>query len=188
MLRKILIGVVALLAVFALLVSLQPPTFHIERSVTVQAPAENAFALVNDFHGWKAWSPWEKLDPNLQRSYSGPASGVGTSYAWQGNKEVGEGRMTIMKSERPSLLSIQLEFIKPFAATNVATFTFVTVSEGTKVTWAMDGKNTIPGKIAHLVMDMDKMVGADFERGLAALKSAAESAPKPSVEATNAAK
>ena len=185
MLRKILIGAAAVLAAFAIVVALQPPTFHIERSVTVQAPAENAFALVNDFHGWNVWSPWEKLDPKMQRSYSGAASGAGAGYAWQGNKEVGEGRMTIMKSERPSLVNIQLEFLKPFPGDSNATFTFVTVSDGTKVTWAMDGKNTIPGKIAHLVMDMDKMLGENFDRGLAALKSAAESAPKPNVQATN---
>jgi hypothetical protein len=185
MIRKILIGVAALVAGAAPWVSLQPPTFHVERSVTIQAPAENAFALVNDFHGWTAWSPWEKRDPKMERSYAGASSGAGAVYAWRGNSEVGEGRMTISKSERPSLLSIRLEFLKPFAATNTATFTFTTVGEGTRVTWAMDGENTIPGKIAHLVMDMDKMVGADFERGLSALKSAAESAPKPSLQATN---
>jgi uncharacterized protein YndB with AHSA1/START domain len=187
MIRKILIGVAVVFVPLAVVVSLQPPTFHIERSVTIKAPAESAYALVNDFHGWNAWSPWEKVDPNMKRSHSGAASGVGAGYAWQGNREVGEGRMTIQKSERPSLVSIELEFLKPFPGTSTATFTFTPVSDGTKVTWAMDGNNTIPGKIAHLVIDMDKILGAQFDQGLLAMKSAAESAPQPSVQATNAA-
>lgn len=183
MLRKILIGVGAVVVVLGVAVATQPATFHIERSVTVQAPSENAFALVNDFHNWQSWSPWEGKDPNMQRSYAGPNSGPNASYSWQGNKEVGEGRMTIEKSERPSLIGIRLEFLKPFAATNTATFTFVTVSDGTKVTWAMDGNNTLPGKIFGLFMNMDKMLGAEFERGLGKLKAVAESSPKAGLAA-----
>jgi hypothetical protein len=183
MLKKVLIGLGAALAVLLVVIALQPATFHIERSVNMAASPEAAFAQVNDFHAWRAWSPWEKLDPSLQRSYDGAASGVGAKYAWVGNKQVGEGRMTIEES-RPTKIRIKLEFLKPFAATNIATFTFAKTPEGTKTTWAMDGNNNFVSKAFHLVMDMDKMLGPDFERGLLAMKTAAEAAPKtPSVAA-----
>jgi hypothetical protein len=188
MVRKILIGVASVAVVLGVIVSLQPATFHVERSVVVNAPAESAFAQVNDFHAWRAWSPWEKLDPQLSRTYSGPPSGTGASYAWSGNKEVGEGRMTIERSDSPAQIAIKLEFLKPFAATNTATFTFAQSAEGTKVTWAMDGKNGFVAKAMHLVMDMDKLVGKDFERGLAALKTAAEASAKSAPEAANGVK
>lgn len=188
MARKILIGVAAVIVLFVVVVATRPATFHIERSVTIAAPAENAFAQVNDFHAWANWSPYEKLDPQMKRTFDGAASGTGAKYAWSGNKEVGEGRMTIDKSDKPSRIEIELEFIKPFAATNTATFTFVPSPEGTKVTWAMDGKNTFVSKAFHLFMDMDKLVGKDFESGLSALKTLAEAAPKTNAEAANAAK
>jgi hypothetical protein len=183
MLKKILMGVAAALALLLLVIALQPATFHIERSITMSASPEAAFAQVNDFHAWSAWSPWEKLDPSMQRSYGGAPSGVGAKYAWVGNKEVGEGRMTIEKSE-PTRIQVKLEFLKPFTATNTATFTFAKTAEGTKTTWAMDGNNNFVSKAFHLVMDMDKMLGPDFEKGLAAMKATAEAAPKaPSVAA-----
>ena len=181
MLKKILIAVGAVFALLLVAIALQPATFHVERSVTMAAPPEAAFAEVNDFHAWAAWSPWEKLDPSLKRSYDGPPAGVGAKYAWVGNKEVGEGRMTIEHSD-PSKVAIKLEFLKPFAATNTATFTFTKTPDGNKTTWAMDGNNNFIAKAFHLVMDMDKMIGPDFERGLAGIKTAAEAAPKaPSV-------
>jgi hypothetical protein len=181
MLKKILFAVAAALAVLVLVIALQPATFHVERSALIAAPPEVVRARVDDFHSWSAWSPWEKLDPNMKRSYEGPPSGVGAKYAWVGNNEVGEGRMTIEKSG-PSQVAIKLEFLKPFEATNIATFTFTPAAAGTKTTWAMDGKNNFMSKAFHLVMDMDKMIGADFERGLAAMKSAAEASTKaPSV-------
>src|SRR5262249_7146798 len=136
-------------------------------------------AQVNDFHAWPAWSPWEKLDPQMKKTFEGPASGVGAKYAWTGNDKVGEGRMTIEKSEKPSTVGIKLEFLKPFEATNATTFTFAPTAKGSKVTWAMDGENNFMAKAASLFMDMDKMIGGDFERGLTAMKTAAESAPKP---------
>jgi hypothetical protein len=141
------------------------------------APPENAFAQVNDFHAWPAWSPW------MKKTFEGAPSGVGAVYAWVGNKQVGEGKMTIEKSTPPSLIGIKLEFIKPFAATNQATFTFTPSAGGTNVTWAMDGQNNFVGKAFSMFMDMDKMIGGDFEKGLASMKSLAESAPKPSPEA-----
>jgi len=182
MLKKILIGVGAALALLVVVILMQPATFHIERSMMMAAPPEAAFAQVNDFHAWSAWSPWEKLDPNLKRSYDGPPAGVGAKYAWVGNKEVGEGRMTIEQSS-PSAIVIKLEFLKPFAATNAATFTFTKTAEGTKTTWAMDGNNNFVSKAFHLVMNMDKMIGPDFERGLASMKAAAEATPTPAASA-----
>jgi len=182
MLKKILIGVGAALVLLVVVILLQPPTFHIERSIVMAAPPEAAFAQVNDFHAWSAWSPWEKLDPNLERSYDGPPAGVGAKYAWVGTKQVGEGRMTIEQSG-PSGIVIKLEFLKPFAATNTATFTFTKTAEGTKTTWAMDGNNNFVSKAFHLVMNMDKMIGPDFERGLASMKAAAEATATPTASA-----
>jgi hypothetical protein len=179
MVRKILIGVAVVLVLLVLVVLTRPATFHVERSITMAAPPENAFALVNDFHAWPAWSPWEKLDPNMKKTFDGPPAGVGAKYAWSGNEQVGEGRMTLEKSERPSQVGIKLEFIKPFAATNQTTFTFAPAAGGSKVTWAMDGENSFMAKAASLFMNMDKLVGGDFEKGLAAMKTAAEAAPKP---------
>ncbi len=182
MLKKILLGIAALLAVLAIVVSLQPATLHVERSLTIAAPPAVVFAQVNDFHAWHGWSPWEKMDPGMKRTFEGAPSGVGAKYAWVGNQQVGEGRMTIEKSE-PSEIVIKLEFFKPFAATNTATFSFDKTAEGTKTTWAMDGQNNFISKAMHLVMDMDKLLGADFERGLSAMKAHAEAAPKPPVAA-----
>lgn len=178
MLKKILIGIGAAFVLLLVVIALQPPTFHIERSISMAAPPEVAFAQVNDFHAWKAWSPWEKLDPNMQRSFDGPSSGVGAKYAWVGNKEVGEGRMTIEKSTPGQEVAIKLEFLKPFAATNTATFTFSKAGDGSKATWAMDGEKNFMAKAFHLFMSMDKMIGPDFERGLAAMKTSAEAAAK----------
>jgi hypothetical protein len=179
MLKKILIGVGALLGLLLVVIALQPETFHVERSISMAASPDAAFAQVNDFHAWSAWSPWEKLDPTMKRSYDGAAQGVGAKYAWVGNKDVGEGRMTIEQSEPSSKVVIKLEFLKPFAATNTATFTFTKTPAGNKTTWAMDGNNNFVSKAFSLVMNMDKMIGPDFERGLAGIKAAAEAAPQP---------
>ena len=137
MLKKILAGVVAALLLLVVVIALQPASFHVERSIEVAAPAANVRALVNDFHAWHAWSPWEKLDPGMQRSYEGAPSGVGAKYAWRGNQEVGEGRMTIEQSD-PSRVVIKLEFLKPFAATNTATFSFADAASGTAIPFRCD--------------------------------------------------
>jgi hypothetical protein len=179
MARKILIGVAVLIVLLVLVIVTRPSTFHIERSTTMAAPPESAFAQVNDLHAWSAWSPWEKLDPQMKKSFEGPPAGVGAKYAWVGNDQVGEGRMTIEKSEKPSTVGIKLEFLKPFESTSATTFTFAPAPQGSKVTWAMDGENNFMAKAFSLVMDMDKMIGPDFEKGLAAMKTAAETAPKP---------
>ena len=183
LIKKIGIGVGAAIVVFVLVVATRPSTFHVERSITMAAHPESAFVQVNDFHAWATWSPYEKLDPQMKRSFEGAPSGSGAIYAWAGNDKAGEGKMTIEKSDKPSLVVIKLEFTKPFAQTSTATFTFVPVAEGTKVTWAMDGESNFVGKAFSLFVNMDKLLGSDFERGLAAMKANAESAPKPSTEA-----
>jgi len=185
MLKKILIGLGAALALLVIVILLQPAKFRVERSITMAAPPEAAFAQVNDFHAWSKWSPWEKLDPNLKRSYEGPSSGTGAKYAWVGNKEVGEGRMTIEKATSPNEIQIKLEFLKPFQATNATTFTFSKTAEGNKTTWAMEGENGFMGKAFHLFMNMDQMVGKDFEKGLASMKTAAQQAAKASPSVAN---
>lgn len=185
MLKKILFALAATFVVLAIVVALQPSTFHIERSVKIAAPPPVPHALVNDFHAWSGWSPWEKLDPAMKRSYDGPAAGVGAKYAWVGNDEVGEGRMTIEESSPPRI-GIRLDFIKPFAATNRATFAFEPVAEGTKVTWAMDGDKNFASKAFGLVMNVDELIGADFERGLASMKTLAESSSAGTAEAARA--
>ncbi|MFO0757224.1 MAG: SRPBCC family protein [Byssovorax sp.] len=182
-LKRIGLGLAVVLVLFILVVATRPSSFHVERSATIKAPPAAARAAVADFHGWQAWSPWEKLDPGMKKTFTGPASGTGAVYEWVGNDKVGEGRMTITEATADKV-TIRLEFIKPFASTNTTTFTFTPSGSETKVTWAMDGHNDFMGKAFSMFMDMDKMVGGDFERGLAALKQVAESAPAPAAPPT----
>jgi uncharacterized protein YndB with AHSA1/START domain len=171
----ILIAVGALVALFAGFVAARPAKFRIERSITVAAPPERAFAHVSDFRKWAAWSPWEKLDPTMKKVYEGPPEGAGSKYSWVGNKKVGEGRMTIERCEAPALIALKVEFLKPWQATNDTTFSFAPEGDSTKVTWAMEGENeTFGAKAFAVLMNMDKLVGRDFERGLVSLKSLAE--------------
>lgn len=174
MLKWILAAVTTVVVVFLVVVALQPSDFKVERSATMRAPAPAAFAQVNDFQNWRAWSPWEKVDPALKRQYEGPKAGTGAVYAWQGNKDVGEGRMTITESRPGELVRIRLEFFKPFAATNTAEFSFKPSGDATAVTWTMTGQNNFVSKAICLFVDMDKMVGGMFEQGLAQMKSVVE--------------
>ena len=174
MLVKILIGVAVVIVILVIVIATRPAKFRIERAIKISAPPTSAFALVNDFHRWGTWSPWEKMDPNLQRTYEGAEAGPGSIYSWKGNNKVGEGRMTIEQSQPSSKVVIKHEFFRPFKATNTATFTFTPEGDGTMVNWAMDGCNGFVSKAFHMLMDMDKLVGADFERGLAAMKDQAE--------------
>jgi hypothetical protein len=169
------IGITVLVLVVALLafVATRPERFRIERSAVVGAPPEVVFTLIDDFHQWGRWSPWEKVDPDMQRTFAGPAAGPGASYAWAGNREIGKGRMTILESRPGELVSIRLEFFEPFAATNEARFDLAPTGTGTRVGWSMEGRNGFVGKALALVMDMDAMVGDQFERGLADLDAAA---------------
>lgn len=173
MLKKILFAVAALLVLFLVFVATRPATFRIERSATIAAPPPVTFAFVNDFRYWQRWSPWEKLDPAMKKEHSGAPSGQGAVYYWLGNDQVGEGRMTITESLAPQKIGIKLEFIKPWTATNQATFSFTPQGEGTRVVWAMDGNNNFMGKLAGLFMDMDALVGKDFEAGLQNLAAVA---------------
>jgi len=179
MLAKILIAIVVLFAVLAVIVALQPSDFTVSRSITVSAPPEAAFAQVNNFRKWAAWNPWGKLDPAMRQTYSGAESGVGAVYAWTGNNQVGEGRMTLIESVPSERLRINLEFFKPFAATNTAEFTFRPKGDKTLVTWSMSGKNNFMAKAVGLVMNMDKMIGGMFEKGLADMKAIVEPKPAP---------
>ncbi len=172
------VAVVAVVAIVALLVvaSLKPNTFSVERSIRVNAPAERVFVEVNDFHRWATWSPWENLDANLQRTYSGADAGVGAVYEWQGNSKAGQGRMEIKQTTVPSSIQIQLDFLKPFEAHNTVEFSLQAQGDVTEVTWKMYGPANFMSKLMGTVMSMDKLVGKDFEKGLNALKQVAEAA------------
>ena len=179
MLKFLLIGLAVIIIVVAGVVAMQPDDFRVTRSTTVSAPAAVVFAQVNDLHKWEAWNPWQKKDPAMKLTFSGPPAGPGASYSWAGNNEVGEGRLTITESRPGELVRLKLEFMKPFAATNIAEFTFKPEGERTNVTWTMQGTNNFFAKALHLVMNMDKMVGGEFEKGLVDMKAAVEAAPKP---------
>lgn len=174
MLKKIAIALAAVVVVLAGVIVSRPDTFRLERSAVIAAPPAVVFPMVDDFHNWAAWSPWEKLDPGMKRTFSGPAAGTGAQYAWAGNDQVGEGRMTIVESQPESRIGIKLEFLKPWAATNDTLFVFSPDATGTRVSWTMEGRNNFMAKAFSLFASMESMVGPDFEKGLAAMKSAAE--------------
>jgi len=171
MIRRLLI--VLLVAVLGLLgyAALQPDRFRVERSTVIAAPPAAVYAQIDDFNAWARWSPWEKRDPAMQRTLGGAARGVGATYAWKGNDQVGAGRMTITEAAPAQRLVIRLEFLEPFAATNTAEFALQPQADGTKVTWAMHGPSPFLSKLMQVFVSMDAMVGKDFETGLANLKS-----------------
>ncbi|MEP9317942.1 SRPBCC family protein [Pseudomonas sp. LABIM340] len=170
------IGLVVVVAVVVVLVlaANRPGTFRVERTARIQAPPERVQGYIEDFHLWAQWSPFEKLDPAMQRSFSGADKGRGAVYAWEGNGKAGAGRMEILESAPGSRVTIALDFLKPFKASNTAEFTLVPRDGGTEVTWAMFGPVPFVAKIMHLFFDVDSMVGKDFEAGLANLKTLAE--------------
>jgi hypothetical protein len=170
----ILIAAVMIVALFVIIVATRPSDFRYTRTGRMNAPVDVVFANVNDFHKWEAWSPWAKMDPNCKNTYSGPESGPGATFAWSGNKKVGEGRMTIMDTRPGEVIHIKLEFLKPFKATNTAEFTFKTEGTQTQVTWSMYGKCNFMSKAMGLIMNCEKMIGRDFEKGLANLDSASQ--------------
>jgi hypothetical protein len=174
MLSYILVTIVIVLIAFLVVASRQPDTFRVERAVIILAPPATVFAEVDDLHNWPKWSPWQELDPNMTQTYSGPEAGAGASMAWSGNSKAGQGRMTIVESHPNDLVRIRLEFIKPFSVTNASEFTFSPGGSQTVVTWTMTGQNNLMFKSMHMVMNMDKMLGGDFERGLAKLKAVSE--------------
>ncbi|MEO7193074.1 MAG: SRPBCC family protein [Vicinamibacterales bacterium] len=170
----IALAVAACFAVFLLFVSRKSSSFRWERHTTIAAPPAKIFPLINHFHAWREWSPWEGLDPNLVRTYSGPDHGVGAVYAWEGNKKVGKGRMEITDSAEPTRVRINLDFIAPFEAHNVAEFTLSPEGAGTRVNWVMTGPTPFMNKLIGIFMNFEAMVMKDFEKGLAQLKAAAE--------------
>jgi len=182
MIKKILlygvVVIVLIIAIFCVVVAMQPAHYTVERTATINAPAPVVFAQVNDFHKWQEWSPWEKLDPNMKKEFSGAAAGTGAVYSWVGNSDVGEGRMTITDSVPSTSIKIKLEFIKPFAATNATDFIFTPQGNSTNVKWTMSGDKNFVAKAFTMFMDMDKMVGTDFEKGLAQMKTVSEAAAK----------
>jgi hypothetical protein len=178
MILKILIAVAAILVVLVIVIATRPSEFRVERAATISAPAPVVFAQVNDFHKWEAWSPYAKRDPGMKKTFEGAPAGVGAIYTWSGNHEVGEGRTTIIESRPGELIRIKLEFVRPFAGTSTAEFTFKPEGDRTAVTWALDGRNGFPAKAMGLVMNMDKMIGDDFEKGLAQIKAIAEATPR----------
>jgi hypothetical protein len=150
-----------------------PATFTVTRSLDIRAPADRIFPHVADFNAWRAWSPYEKRDPAMKRRLSGASSGVGAVYEWNGNRNVGQGRMELLESAPPSRLRIDLQFLKPVKAHNVAEFTFDPHGDSTTVTWAMHGPVTFLSRVMGLFMNMDKMIGKDFEAGLQNLRAIA---------------
>ncbi len=165
----IAIGAVAAVAYVAFAASRKPGDFRIVRSAVLRASPEAVFGYINDLHRWTAWSPWEKLDPNLQRTYSGPEQGVGATYEGSGNGKAGQGKMTIEESAPHQRIVLELKFIKPFPATNRTEFTLTPKDGGTEVSWAMSGTHSFVNKVFTIFMDMEKFVGPQFEEGLANL-------------------
>lgn len=175
MLKKVLLVLAALFLGLVAVIALQPSSYRVTRSATVAAAAEAVFPLVNDFHNWDAWSPWAKLDPAMKTTHGGPAAGTGATYAWTGNSQAGQGRMEILDSRAGEEVRIKLDFIKPFESTCDTRFAFKQAQAGTTVTWTMSGTNNFLGKAFCLFTGgMDKMIGPDFEKGLAKMKAVAE--------------
>lgn len=176
MLKTILILVAVAVAALAIAVATRPEAFKVTRSATIAAPPAIVFEQVNTLRNWDAWSPWAKLDPNAKQTFEGPPSGPGASFSWAGNHKVGAGKMTIRESKPDALVQLQLEFLKPFKATNGAEFAFQAEGAQTRVTWSMAGKNNFAGKAFSMFMDCDKMIGGDFEKGLAQLDAVSRAA------------
>ncbi|WP_422930465.1 SRPBCC family protein [Singulisphaera sp. PoT] len=174
LLKRALLVFAVLFVAFIGLVAMQPSEFEVDRSATIAAPASLAYGLVNDFHKWEGWSPWSKRDPSARKTFEGSPTGTGAVYHWDGNAEVGEGIATITESKPSELIKIRLEFIKPFAGTNFAEFRFKDEGGETLVTWSIKGRCNFIAKGLHLFLDMDKMIGGDFESGLREIKYLAE--------------
>jgi uncharacterized protein YndB with AHSA1/START domain len=178
MIRRIVIVVIAVLVVgvgaVLALAATKPDSFNVERTASIKAPPEKIFALVNDLHGWRAWSPYEKRDPQMKRTFSGAPSGKGAVYEWDGNKNVGKGRMEITEASAPSKIVIKLDFVSPLEGHNTAQFTMEPKGDATSVTWGMYGPAPFISKVMQVFVDLDRMIGKDFEEGLGNLRALAE--------------
>ena len=186
MLRKVIISLAALIVIVAGIIATRASTFRVERTTRIDAPLDVVFALVNDLHAWDRWSPWAHLDPSMKLTYGGPPAGTGATYHWIGNDKVGEGDMRITESKSPQLVVLRLEFIKPMASVNRTDFTFKPDGTGTKVDWVLTGPLDFMGKGMDLFVGMDRMIGPDFEKGLAAMRREAEADAKKRAEAASA--
>ena len=182
MIKVILVAIAVCIVVFVIIAALQPDEFRVERSISILAAPSAPFAQVNDLHKWQAVSPYVKLDPSASYVIDGASAGEGATLSWIGNSKVGEGRMTITESRPDELVRMRMDFIKPFASTCVAEFTFRAEGDGTQVTWSLAGPKNFISKAAGLVMNMDKMIGGQFEEGLANIKRVSEAAPKNVVQ------
>ena len=174
MIKTIATVLALLIAAILIYAATKPDSFRIERSTTIKAPSEKVFALINDYKQWEAWSPWEKIDPALKRTYSGAASGVGAIYEWSGNKDIGQGRMEIVESTPSTKVSLKLDFITPFEAHNMVDFTLAQQGDTTTITQAMYGPSPYLSKLMTIFFSMEKMVGGKYEEGLANIKAIAE--------------
>lgn len=163
------IGLLVLVVALVGYVATRPESFRVKRTAVVAAPAPKVFEIINDLTQWSRWSPYDHRDTEMKKTYSGPQSGVGAAYAWNGNSQVGEGKMTIVESQPAKLVRMKLEFSRPFKCCNDVNFVLEPVAGGTEVSWIMDGKNTLFSKAMSLVISMDNMVGKDFEQGLSNL-------------------
>lgn len=172
--KRFLLAVVVIAAIVTGLALMQPDTFRIERSALIKAPPAQVFGYLNDFHQWSAWSPWERLDPAMERSFSGAAQGQGAVYLWSGNDDVGQGRMEIVESTPPLALGVGLDFVKPFESHADVRFVLAPRPDGTVVTWTMSGETPFIMKLIGIFSSIDDMAGPDFEQGLAYLKEVAE--------------
>ena len=174
MLKKIALAVVILVVAILAFAATRPNSFRVQRTTSINAPPEKISALINDFHSWTSWSSYEKLDPAMKRTYSGAPSGKGAVYEWEGNSKAGKGRIEITESSPPSKVAMKLDFVKPFEAHNIVEFTLEPQGDSTNVTWAMHGPNPFMAKLMQVFLNMDKLVGSEFETGLANLKGVAE--------------
>ena len=174
MIKKILSGLGLALVLLLIFAATRPDTFRVERSIVVQAPAAKVFPLLNDFHNFPAWSPWQKLDPAMQVTHSGPQAGPGAVYTWKGNSDVGSGRMEVLAQVPDNSVTVKLDFLEPFEGHNTSQYTLKTEGATTTVTWAMFGPSPFVSKLMGVFVSMDSMIGKDFELGLTNLKAVAE--------------
>lgn len=174
MLKKLALAVLIVIVGILVFAATKPGAFHVERSAIVNAPPETIYPLLSDFHQWTRWSPWEELDPAMTRTHSGARNGKGAVYEWSGNSDVGKGRMEITNAVEPSRIAIALQFLDPWEANNVAAFTLAPRGNATMVTWTMDGPSPYLMKVMSVFINMDRMIGTDFEKGLAKLKAVSE--------------
>jgi uncharacterized protein YndB with AHSA1/START domain len=174
MVKKVLLGLVAAIALLLVFAATRPNSFRVERSITIKAAPDKVYGLLNDFHNFPSWSPWQDLDPAMKTTHSGAVSGQGAVYEWTGDSKVGAGRMEILKTQPNAQITVKLDFLQPFEAHNTAEYTLANSADGTTVTWAMYGPSPYVSKVMGIFVSMDSMIGKDFERGLAKLKTVAE--------------